>query len=202
MTQTATFTLTLFILDLCSCECEHDTYSSKVIMKKKKTWSGSQVSGFVWKPNCDGWSVSTQTCRPRSPSFTLVHPLVRLLSFDLGASSPVCQMGLSLHVMRPRLWSCGFTASCSSARLRRWTALRNCPGGSWTLLSSLFIFIYYSPSPLHLLSLSICFFLVIFLLPGLISTIIKFSLLHFRLTLSLPEYQVFAEEASLRLTCL
>lgn len=76
-----------------------------------------------------------------------------------------------------------------------WAAQRKCPGRFMDPAELLL-------SPPLSLSLSICIFLVIFLSPGLISTIIKLSLLHFRLTLSLPEYHVLVEEASLHLTCL
>lgn len=95
----------------------------KVIMKNKSLERVTGVGGFIWKPNCDGWSVSTQP-----PPF------------------------------------------CSD---------------------SLHVFIFLS---LHLLSASICFFfLVIFLSPGLISTVIKFSLLHFRRSLSLSQNITFEQ---------
>lgn len=164
-----------------------------VIMKSKAPGrSQVLVSGFYLKTKL-WWMRCFHAGPPSSPL-----PLMALLAIDLRLSSQVCQVGdQPPGDLAEALQTSGITASCFLL-----FCLMNCTekwpgrfkGPCWALF---FIFIYLSPCSLHILSLSICFFLS----PGLIFTIIKFSLLHFH-SFSLPEYCVLAEEASLHLACL
>lgn len=91
-----------------------------------------------------------------------------LSSSPLASSSHVRQMGINLHVVQsdPQL---SVSLLCSVEKLHT----KKCPERSMDPAELSFIF----------LSFSICFSLIIFLSPGLISTIIKFSLLHFHFSL-------------------
>lgn len=94
-----------------------------------------------------------------------------LSSSPLASSSHARQMGISLHVAQSDPQLCA-SLLCSVEKMP-WEVYGPC----WALL--------------HLLSFSICFPLIIFLSPGFISTIIKFSLLHFHF--SFPQISCFSQ---------